>query len=158
MGPAALLPFPIPKHTRDWTPSSSTMSCELLVPLNMMMSHCIEDTSANTSASLSSLCSLPFLVFCSYQGWISKINDDFKDFRACYRYRKSTATTMESLCRHSTASSTKINHSPGAHKETFLMWKGSAGLPKPLFASQPFSSIFPISEFEHANQEAFQST
>ena len=158
MGPAALLPFPIPKHTRDWTPSSSTMSCELLVPLNMMMSHCIEDTPANTSASLSSLCSLPFLVFCSYQGWIIKINDDFKDFRPCYRYRKSTATTIESLCRHSTAPSTKINHSPGAHKETFLMWKGSAGLPKPLFASQPFSSIFPISEFEHANQEAFQST
>jgi len=30
-------------------------------------------------------------------------------------------------------------------------------LPKPLFASQPFSSIFAISEFEKAKWEAFQS-
>ena len=36
------------------------MSCELLVSLDMMMSHCMEDISANTSASLSSLCSLSF--------------------------------------------------------------------------------------------------
>ena len=54
--PVAGIFFPIPKHIWDWTPSSSSiMSGELFVSLNMMMSHCMEETFATTSPSVSSL-------------------------------------------------------------------------------------------------------